>query len=85
MKLTYEKRYYSAIVQENFYKYTRVYNKGVIQSMNKAHSKFMMIAQLVPLTNMSQYLGNIDNIKVFLVDRYPFEIKRRHRKRNYTQ
>lgn len=71
---THEKGYFSAIDKDTFYKYTKKYINNVIGSMNKADTEYIMVDQLVPPSNIDQYLNYFDNIKVFVVDRDPRDV-----------
>lgn len=74
LRLFHEKAYFSAIDKETFYEYTKEYVEKVIGSMNKKHTDFIMIDQLVPPSNIDRYLNYFNDIKVIVVDRDPRDI-----------
>ncbi len=74
MLYTQEKGYFSAIDKDEFYYYTKKYINDVIECMDKTHSEYIMVDQLVPPSNLNQYLNYFDDIKVFVVDRDPRDV-----------
>ena len=69
-----EKSYFSTIDKETFYYYTKKYIYDVLQCMRKQDSEYIMVDQLLPPSNINQYLHYFDYIKVFIVDRDPRDI-----------
>ena len=74
LRLFREKAYYSAIDRETFYEYTKEYVEKVIYSMNKKHTDFIAVDQLVPSSNINRYLNYFNDIKVVVVDRDPRDV-----------
>ncbi len=74
LKPLHEKAYFSAIGREDFYRYTREYTEKVIGSMNRRHTDFIMVDQLVPPSNLERYLNYFYDIKVVVVDRDPRDV-----------
>ena len=74
LKLFHEKAFYSAIDREIFYKYTKEYVGNVIGSMNKKHTDFVVVDQLVPPSNIDRYLNYFNDVKVIVVDRDPIDV-----------
>ncbi len=74
LKLMNEKAYYSAIDKEKFYLYTKKYIESLIQSMDKEHPEFLMLDQLLPPSNVNDYLNYFDDIKVIVVERDPRDL-----------
>ena len=74
LKSGHEKVYFSAIDKEMFYAYTKEYVKNVLSCMNKKDSEFLMVDQLVPPSNINDYLKYFDDIKVIVVDRDPRDL-----------
>lgn len=66
-----EKGYFSAISKEDFYIYTKEYVKNVISCMSNNNSDYVMVDQLLPPSNINQYINYFDDIKVVVVDRDP--------------
>ena len=74
LKPLHEKAYYSAIDRETFYKYTREYTENVIGIMNKNHTDFIMVDQLVPPSNLDRYLNYFNDVRVVVVERDPRDL-----------
>ena len=74
LQFKHEKSYYSAIDKETFYKYTKEYINNVITCINKMNTEFIMVDQLLPPSNINQYLNYFDDIKVLVVDRDPRDL-----------
>ncbi len=74
MKFLHEQSYYTAIDQEAFLKYTREYIAHVVQALNKKQTEYIMIDQLVPPSNINQYLRYFDDIHVVVTERDPRDI-----------
>lgn len=74
LKLTHEKAYYSAIDKETFYKATKEYIESVLSSMYRSHTEFLMVDQLLPPSNINDYLNYFDDIKVVVVERDPRDL-----------
>lgn len=69
-----EKGYYSAIDRDEFYYYTKKYVNKILSCLNTNNSEYLMIDQLVPPSNIEQYLNYFDSIKVIVVDRDPRDL-----------
>lgn len=69
-----EKSYYSAIDKDKFYKYTKEYITQILKCANTNNTEYVMVDQLLPPSNIQQYLPYFDYIKVFVVDRDPRDL-----------
>lgn len=69
-----EKSYYSAIDKEQFYFHTKKYINSVLSYLNKDNTEYLMMDQLVPPSNISQYLDYFYDIKIVVVDRDPRDL-----------
>ena len=74
LMLTHEKGYFTSIDKEEFMTCTRDYINRVINAANKANKEFVMVDQLLPPTNLNNYLDFFSDIKVFVVDRDPRDL-----------
>lgn len=74
LKLTHEQAYYSAIDREMFYRCTRDYVRSVIGSLAPEQPDFLMVDQLVPPSNVGDYLNYFDDIRVIVVERDPRDL-----------
>ena len=74
LELLKEKAYFSAIDKETFYKYVREYVEKVVRELNPENKEFVMVDQLLPPSNIYQYLNYFDDIKVIVIDRDPRDL-----------
>lgn len=74
LQIFHEKGYYTAISEEKFIQYTHDYIYSLLNVLNKDKNEFMIVDQLLPPTNVDQYLKHFDDIKVFIVDRDPRDL-----------
>ena len=74
LQLKHEKGYYSAIDKKTFYKYTKEYINEVINCINIGNAEYIMVDQLLPPSNINQYLNYFDDVKVIVVDRDPRDL-----------
>ena len=74
LELLKEKAYFSAIDKETFYKYAREYIEKVVRELNPENKEFVMVDQLLPPSNIYQYLSYFDDIKVIVIDRDPRDL-----------
>lgn len=74
LKYTHEKGYFTSISREKFIEVTKKYIENVIMAMAKNNSEYIMVDQLLPPTNIEQYLDYFDDIKVIVVDRDPRDL-----------
>ena len=67
--------YYSAIDRDTFYRLARDYVAKVADALNRDHADYVMIDQLLPPSNVNQYLNYFDdNIRVVVVERDPRDV-----------
>ena len=74
LKMFHTQSYYSAIEKETFYKYTKEYIYKIISCLNKDNLEYLMIDQLLPPSNINDYLNYFDDIKVIVSERDPRDI-----------
>lgn len=75
LDITNEQAYYSAIDRETFYRLARDYVAKVVDAMNHDHADYIMIDQLLPPSNVYQYLNYFgDDIRVVVVERDPRDL-----------
>ena len=67
--------YYSAIDRDTFYHLAQDYIAKVVDAMNRDHAEFVMVDQLLPPSNVNQYLNYFDDdIRVVVVERDPRDL-----------
>ena len=67
--------YFSAIDRQTFYRLARDYVAKVVEALNRDHAEYVMIDQLLPPSNVYQYLNYFDdNIRVVVVERDPRDV-----------
>lgn len=74
LNILHEKAYFSAISREEFNKYTKEYIEKVVNSMNLLQTELIMVDQLLPPSNLHEYLNYFNDIKVVVVERDPRDI-----------
>lgn len=60
--------------EEKFLECTRRYLNKLLVEANKDNSKYIMVDQMIPPSNVSRYTRYFDDIKVFVVERDPRDI-----------
>lgn len=73
-KLFHESAYFSTISRDLFYKYTKEYIEKVVNSLNKDQLEYIMVDQLLPPSNISEYLNYFNDIKIIVSERDPRDI-----------
>lgn len=72
LDITNEQSYFSAIDRDTFYRLAQDYIAKVVEAMNRNHAEYIMIDQLLPPSNVNQYLNYFgDDIRVVVVERDP--------------
>lgn len=75
LDFTNEQSYFSAIDRESFYRLAREYVAKFVDLINQDHADYVVIDQLLPPSNVDQYLNYFDDdIRVFVVDRDPRDL-----------
>ena len=75
LDITNVQSYFSAIDRDTFYRLARDYVAKVVDALNRDHAEYVMIDQLLPPSNVDQYLNYFDdNIRVVVVERDPRDV-----------
>lgn len=74
LELMNEQTYISTIDKDKFYICVKNYIQKIMEALNKEKSEFLMIDQLLPPSNLGQYLNYFNDIKVIVTDRDPRDI-----------
>lgn len=75
LDVTREQSYFSAIDRQTFCRLARNYIAKVVDAMNRDHADYVMIDQLLPPSNLNQYLNYFDDdIRVVVVERDPRDL-----------
>ncbi len=74
LKLMKTPSYYSAIDEKQFCQYAAQYIEKVICSLGREETEFYMIDQLLPPSNLKDYLKYFNDIKIVVVDRDPRDL-----------
>lgn len=69
-----EDSYFTYILKEEFYKYTREYIEKLFLYANRNNNEFLVADQLVPPSNINRYLNYFTDIKVICVERDPRDL-----------
>lgn len=75
LDITNEQAYYSAIDRDTFYRLARDYVAKVVDALNRSRAEYVMVDQLLPPSNVDQYLNYFDDdIRVVVVERDPRDL-----------
>ena len=66
--------YASHPTEKKFIECTQEYTSKLLNEANKERSKFLMVDQIVPSSNIDRHLRYFENLKVVVVDRDPRDI-----------
>lgn len=69
-----EMGYYSAISEEKFLKATRKYIDAVFSYVNKENAPYVMVDQLVSVTNTERYIRYFNDIKIIVTELDPRDV-----------
>lgn len=75
LDITNVQSFFSAIDRQTFYRLARDYVTKVVEALNRDRAEYVMIDQLLPTSNVYQYLNYFgDDIRVVVVERDPRDV-----------